>query len=310
MPAEALRADRAVDPDRALWLDGPDGPLRRADPGLRRSRRPAGGTLRTGLLPRGRREEHVRDRLVPAPAHGGDSRPEPPRAPHDRRGGAGGRRAPTRSRAPSPSPDPPSSGCATASGSSRRGGDRSALARVGPGLRRRLFRAGVLRPLRAALGHDRARHDRRAHALRDARAPRARDPRGDRVPEPRRCSTRWRPTAASRPESLKVDGGADRERFSDAAPGRRPRHPRRPPGGARDDGARRRAGRGPRVRRVRLRSTSSRASGAAIAVFEPEWTRGRREEGLRSWKRAVERSRDWIEENGKPGLVEGGSGGE
>ncbi len=31
-------------------------------------------------------------------------------------------------------------------------------------------------------------------------------------------------------------------------------------------------------------------------VFEPEWTEGRREEGFRGWKRAVERSRGWIEE--------------
>ena len=45
-------------------------------------------------------------------------------------------------------------------------------------------------------------------------------------------------------------------------------------------------------------------------VFEPEWTSGRREEGLRSWKRAVERSRNWVEENGEPDFAEGGSGGE
>ena len=33
-------------------------------------------------------------------------------------------------------------------------------------------------------------------------------------------------------------------------------------------------------------------------VFEPEWSAARREEAFRGWKRAVERSRGWIEEKG------------
>ncbi|MEO8432480.1 MAG: glycerol kinase GlpK [Acidobacteriota bacterium] len=35
-------------------------------------------------------------------------------------------------------------------------------------------------------------------------------------------------------------------------------------------------------------------------VFEPAWTASRREEGFRNWKRAVERSRGWVEERESP----------
>ena len=180
----ASGSDRALDRGGALRLDSARWTLRRADPGVRGSRRPAGGALRAGVFSRRRGEEHLRHRLLPPPAHRRHSYREPLRPPDDRGRRAVGRarlrarrigrrhriRRPMAPRRPRHRRD--------------RRGDRAPRA-LGPEHRRRLFRPGVLRSLRPPLGHDRPRHDRGPDPLRDPRPSRARDPRSDRLPEPR-----------------------------------------------------------------------------------------------------------------------------
>ena len=127
---EMLRADRraARDPARAwspssgtvgLTRGVPGAPRRHPD--RRARRRSAGGAVRPGVLHAGRREVHLRHRRVHPDEHR--------RAPDRRRRAAcsppwpGSSRpasCATRSRARRSSPAPPCSGCATASGSSRR----------------------------------------------------------------------------------------------------------------------------------------------------------------------------------------------
>ena len=91
----------------------------------------------------------------------------------------------TRSRARSPSPGRSCSGCATTSASSTTPTEIEALAAHGRGQRRRLLRAGVLRPLRAALAPRRARRDRRPHPLRQQGPHRPGGAGGHGVPDPR-----------------------------------------------------------------------------------------------------------------------------
>ena len=80
------------------------------------------------------------------------------------------------------------------------------LARTVDGQRRLLLRAGLLRPVRAALALGRARRDRRAHRLRHQGPPGPRRARGDRLADARggrRDERRLRPG----PDELRVDGG-------------------------------------------------------------------------------------------------------
>ena len=82
-----------------------------------------------------------------------------------------------------------------------------ALAATRRGHRRRLFRSGVLRTLRAVLAIGRARRDRRLVALPQPRPPRARDARGDLFPDASRARCHGRRLRCQL-ELLKVDGGA------------------------------------------------------------------------------------------------------
>ena len=152
---------------------------RRPDRGHRR--RSAGGALRPDVRRAGHGEEHLRHRLLPAAEH---------------RRTAGARRATGCSR-PSPGrsaarPTYALEGSVFIGGAVvqwlrdglgliRTSADVEALAAIGAGQRRRLPRAGVRRPRRAALGSVRARHDRRHHARHDGRPHRARRAREHRL---------------------------------------------------------------------------------------------------------------------------------
>ena len=92
--------------------------------------------------------------------------------------------------------------------SSQASSDVEALARVRARQRRRLPRAGLRGPRRAALGSLRARHHRRHHARHDGRPHRpGRRSRASRSRSPT-CSTRCKTTPASISTELRVDGGA------------------------------------------------------------------------------------------------------
>ena len=109
----------------------------------------------------------------------------------------------------SSSPARPSSGCATAWASSRPSAEVEALAASRAGHRRRLRRAGLRRPRRAALGPVRARRDRRP----DARHDRAHT---SPAPRSRRSPSRSRDVL----EAMEADAGiaAARAARSTAAP--------------------------------------------------------------------------------------------
>ena len=92
----------------------------------------------------------------------------------------------TRWRARSPSPARACSGCATSSASSAAPRRVEALAASGPRQRRRLLRAGLLRPVRPVLAARRPRRDRRPHPLPHQRAPRPGCPGGHLLPDARR----------------------------------------------------------------------------------------------------------------------------
>ena len=83
-------------------------------------------------------------------------------------------------------------------GRSRSSADVEAAGRERPRLRRRVPRAGVRRPRRAALGPVRPRRDLRPHARHDRRPHRPRGGRVDGLPDRATCSTRCRATPASR----------------------------------------------------------------------------------------------------------------
>ena len=112
------------------------------------------------------------------------------------------------------------------------------LASVGRGQRRPLHRPGVLGTVRAVLEVQRARRVRRAHAVRERRPHRARDAGGHRLPEPRggRGDGRGLGRQARVAEGRRRHG---RQRPADAVPGRPARRAGDPPGGRRDDRARR-----------------------------------------------------------------------
>ena len=152
----------------------------------RTRRRPAGGAVRPGLLPR---TGSPRTPTGPArscwcftgdqSAAAGAGRARPPR-PADP---AASR--PTRSRAASSSPAPRCSGCATGWASSRRPAETRGAGAQRPRYRRRALRAGIRGAGHAALGGRRARHDHRPHARHHPRAPGARGARVDGVQQRR-----------------------------------------------------------------------------------------------------------------------------
>ena len=263
--------DAAGDPLLQRDLRRGQGHGARRGPGGGHPRRPAGGDVRPDLLRPGRREEHLRHRLLPARQHrrgdrphrqaadhgGGEARPRRAAGLHargldrgDRRGGAVAAR-----------PDRPDQGGA---GNRKAGGN-------GRRQRRRLLRPRLLRPLRPLLARRRARRDPRPHRLRQQRPHRPRLPRGDRLAEQggRRRRQRRRRRPLQRAESRRRD---DRRRAADAVPGRRPRRPGDPPRGDRDDRPRRRLRRRPRGRLLVRHRRAPRALGRGQALGARRWT--------------------------------------
>ena len=173
-------------------------------------------------------------------------------------------------------------------------GNRSAGAHGG-GQRRRLFRAGVFRPVRAVLEAQRARRDRRADALHQQGPPGARGAGSHGVPDARSGGGDGEGfrRAAGRAAHRRRHGG---ERAADAVPGRHPgprrwcaRQSRKPPRWA-----------PPTPRGWPWASTPSvedlRAQWAVDHTWTPQMDAARREEMYGFWKKAVTRSFDWLEE--------------
>ena len=161
-----------------------DGVLGRR-PGRLRARRPAGGPVRPDLFLRGRGQVHVRHRHLHADEHRRQARQLVQRAADhrrlpDRRPEAGLRPGGLHRRhrlagAVDARPDGPDQ---------VRRRDRDA-GLVGRGQRRRLLRAGLLRPVRPVLALRRPRRDRRPDPVRHQGAHRPRRPGGHRLADPR-----------------------------------------------------------------------------------------------------------------------------
>ena len=96
-------------------------------------------------------------------------------------------------------------------------------------------------------------------------------------------------------ESLKVDGGMMVNETADAVPGRRARRAGGPPEGARDHRARRRLRGGAGESASGHELGELRENWAEDRRWEPTLDASAREEALRFWKKAVERTFDWVE---------------
>ena len=171
--------------------------------------------------------------------------------------------------------------------------ESEALARQVPDTGGDVLRARLLRPVRAVLALRRARGDRGPLPVPHQRAPGPGHPGGDRLPDPRRG---------------RGDGAGLGRRARRAEGGRR-RHRQRPVHAA--------AGGHPRRAGVRPVVAETTALGAAYAAglavgfwrdtddlrrnwredrrWEPRWTADQRESGYAGWKKAVERTLDWVE---------------
>ena len=145
----------------------------------------------------------------------------------------------------------------------QRGRDRGARDRA-RGQRRRVFRAGVHRPRRAALGHVRARSTHRDRARHHARAHRARDAREHRLPDARsRRGDGRRRTAHRRAARGWWRHG---QPFRHAVPGGSARHSGGGRGYPRDDRARRRVPRRPRHGRLEDAGRAANATSDRRAI--------------------------------------------
>ena len=206
-------------------------------PDRRRPRRPAGGPVRPDVLRRRRGEEHLRHRLLHAPQHGHqgravEERPADDARLQDRRPARGLRargldRDHRRAR-PVAARQPRADhvvGRGRGAGRDRRG------------QRRRLLRAGVLRPVRAVLEERRPWRHRRPHPLRQQGPHRTGHARGDRLADPRgaRRDERRLRRRADGPQGRRRHG---LQRAAHAVPVRRPRRAGHPAEGRRDDGPR------------------------------------------------------------------------
>ena len=165
-------------------------------------------------------------------------------------------------------------------------GDRALAAQVRRH-RRRLPRARLRRPRRAALGRLRARHDRRAHARHHARPPRARRARGDRL------QTVDVLAAMARDSGIALTRAARRrrrlaQRPADADAGRLPRHPGRAAAGDRDHRARRRLPGRPGRRLLAATPARSPRQWQVDRRFEPAMDEGRAAAKLARWRHAVD----------------------
>ena len=157
---------------------------------------------------------------------------------------------------------------------------------------RRLSRAGLRGPGRAALGRVRARHDGRPDARHDRRPSRARRARIDRVPVgrgARRHAARLGRAARRIARRRRRNG----ERPAHAIPGGSPRRAGGAP--ARDGNDRARSGVSGRARGGRLAKAATRSprSGGRSAPSMPEMSRDEAAERFGAWSRAVERAKGW-----------------
>ena len=212
-PARAAPRHRAV--ERRRRRD------RRHPAGLA-ARRPAGGALRAVLLRAGRGQVHLRHRQLPPAQHRRAPRAVEPRADHrhrlpPRRGPArlhaGGRGRRHGSAHPVAARQPRGD----------RGGGRGRGARRERARQRRLRdRAGLLRPLRAALAPRRPRRDLRPHAVPHQGASRARRARRDRVRDAR-AGRRDEGGCRRRVARVARRRRHDRQRAAAGDPGRRSR---------------------------------------------------------------------------------------
>ncbi len=192
---------------------------RRAD--RRHPRRSAGGADGPGLLRAGRGEEHLRHRLLPADEHRRDASAIDQRPGHHRCLAA--RRAKAVLRAGRFHRGHRRAGAVAARQSRADQIERRYrnAGRLGGRQRRRIFRAGVLRPLCAVVACRCARHDRRTDALCHCRPHRPRRAGGDRVPDARRDrgdAARFRHSHQHAARRRRHGG----ERAADAVPGGHP----------------------------------------------------------------------------------------
>ena len=86
-----------------------------------------------------------------------------------------------------------------------------------------------------------------------------------------------------------------RQRPVHADPGRRPRRARVPARGGRDHGAGRRVRRRARRRASGRAPTSCARTGTRTRAGSPAWDDAQRREGHARWKKAVERTLDWVD---------------
>ncbi len=150
------------------------------------------------------------------------------------------------------------------------------------------------RSVRALLALRRPRRDRRALALQHQRPHRPRHARGDLLPEPRR---RRRDGEGLRRHARGAQGRrrGHRQRAVHADPGRRARRRGEPAGRGRDHRARR------GVRRRARRSGSGRTprscgpTGPRSRRWSRTWSEEQREDGYRGWRKAVDRTLDWVD---------------
>ena len=89
----------------------------------------------------------------------------------------------------------------------------------------------------------------------------------------------------------------DRQRAADAVPGRRPRRPGHPPEGDRDDRARRRLRGRPGGRLLEGPGRAARSAGRRTSAGSRRWTTTSARSGYAKWKKAVERSLDWEDDD-------------
>ena len=263
-------------------------------------RGPAGRPLRSGRAGAGRREEHVRDGLLPPAQHRPDAGRLGSRPPHD--GGlvapapgrrAGRRRVRARRRGLRRGRRRP-----VAPGRARSDHDRRrdrAPGALGAGHRRRLSRPRLRGTRGPLLGHVRARRPGGTDARHDPRPRGAGDARGDRLPDARRARGDGRERPAAGPRSSgstaarpRTTSSVSSRRTSSASPScgrgcaRRPRsEPRIWPGSGRESGEARRP---------------SATSGSSTAPSSPPCPPARRDALYAGWRRAVDRARGWARE--------------
>ena len=240
--------------------------------GRRHPRRPAGGDVRPGRVRSGRVEEHVRHGQLPDLQHGRGDRPLEERTAHDARLQARRRQA-----------HYALEGAIAVTGSLvqwlrdnlgliSNASEVEDLAKIRRRQRRRVLRAGVLRPVRAVLASGRPRRARRPHQVRE-QGPHRPGRLEATAFQTREVLDAVNADSGRRPHRAQGRRRHDRQQHADAVPGRHPRRAGRAPGGRGDDGARRGLCR-PASRSASGRtSTSSARTGRRTRAGSRRWIR-------------------------------------